>query len=410
MKQLFSSRLCKLLVLILSLLLVIGLGGCFGNEATSEETLICTVSVDNLSVHKKSNADSKVLSQLPLDLEVEILEQKTGKETDWGRIDKMTLADGTKIKAGWIDLQHVRFPGDPVPGETEPTPGTEPAPSTEIPSAPVAATMGTVTAGKLTIRKGPDSKYESDGAYYNGDRIEILETQAIDGTTWGRTNLGWIGMGYVRMDGAPADDTVNTNIVSNGNTEVLGYGVIDLGELNVRLGPGTDYDKVNTVNLGVRYAYYQLSTTSGSWARIEDGWVSTEYFYIEGTTAEDAMSGTVATEELNIRTGPDTSFQSTGVYVQGEPVDVLAQVGSWGYTEKGWVFMTYVEPVEPIYATGICKITRGLNIRKEPNANSEIVGSYSEGDGVTILEVQDNWGKTIQGWINLKYVTYESVG
>ena len=35
---------------------------------------------------------------------------------------------------------------------------------------------------------------------------------------------------------------------------------------------------------------------------------------------------------------------------------------------------------------------------------------YSEGDGVTILEVVDNWGKTIQGWINLKYVTYESIG
>lgn len=404
MKQLFSSKLCNLLVLILSILLVVGITGCSGDEEPSEETRICTVSVDNLDVHKKSSANSRVLSQLPLGLEVEILEQKTGKETDWGRIGKMKLADGTKIKAGWIDLQYVKFADEIEPDETEPPAETQPA------ANPVTANMGTVTAGKLKIRKGPDSKYESDGAYYNGDRIEILEIQTIDDTTWGRTNLGWIGMGYVRMDGATADDTVNTSIVSNGSTDVLGYGVVDLGELNVRLGPGTDYDKVSTVKRGIRYAYYQLSTTSGSWARIEDGWVSTEYFYIEGTAADDAMTGTVTTEDLNIRTGPDTNFQSIGTYMQGETIEVLAQVGSWGYTEKGWVFMTYVEPVAPTYTTGICKITRGLNIRKEPNADSEIVGSYSEGDGVTILEVQDNWGKTIQGWINLKYVTYEPVG
>lgn len=409
MKQLFPSKLCKLLVLILSFLFVLGLTGCSGEEEPTGEMRTCTVAVDNLDVHKKSDSDSKIQNQLPIGLEVVISDQKTHKDTNWGYIDEMTLPDGTKIKAGWIDLQYVTFPEEVDPDATEPLPSTP----TEPPA--VTVNMGTVTAGKLTIRKGPDSKYESDGAYYNGDRVEILETQTIDGTTWGRTNLGWIGMGYVKMDGTAAAaegeaDPNVPNIISNGNTEVLGYGVVDLGELNVRLGPGTDYDKVSTVNLGVRYAYYQISTTSGNWARIEDGWVSTEYFYIEGTTADDAMSGTVATEELNIRSGPSTDFQNVGTYVQGEPVDVLAQVGSWGYTEKGWVFMTYVEPIEPTYTTGNCKITRGLNIRKEPNAEAEIVGSYSEGDGVTILEVNGNWGKTIQGWINLKYVTYESVG
>lgn len=278
--------------------------------------------------------------------------------------------------------------------------------------APVTVNMGTVTAGKLNIRKGPDSKYETvEEAYYNGDRIEILETQTIEGTVWGRTNLGWVGMGYVKMDGTAAsasdEDSNAPKIISNGNTEVLGYGVIDLGELNVRQGPSTDYDKVGTAKQGVRYAYYQLSTTSGSWARIEGGWVSTEYFYIEGTAADDALIGTVTEDDLNIRSGPNTSFQSTGTYMKGETVKVLAQVGAWGYTEKGWVFMNYVEPNAPTYSTGICKVIRGLNIRKEPNAEAEIVGSYTEGDGVNILEVEGNWGRTIQGWINLQYVEYE---
>lgn len=405
MKQLFPSKLCKLLVLILSLLMVVGFTGCSGKEEPSEELLVCTVATDNLDVHKKASTSSRVLSQLPLDLEVEILEQKTVKEINWGRIDKMKLSDGTKIKAGWIDLQYVKFPGEEEPEETEPPVDVEPEP------APIVVNMGTVTASKLNIRKGPDSGYETDGAYYRGDRIEILETKDVEDTVWGRTNLGWIGMGYVRMDGtAPADNESALSaaqIISNGNTEVLGYGVVDLGELNVRLGPDTDHEKVGTVKQGVRYAYYQTSSVSGNWVRIENGWVSTDYFYIEGTVADDGLTGTVTTDDLNIRTGPDTSFQSVGTYQTGEEIEILAQVGAWGYTEKGWVFMNYVEPVEPTYTTGTGTITSGLNIRKEPNAEAEIVGAYSEGDGVTITEVEGNWGKTIQGWINLKYVEYD---
>lgn len=295
---------------------------------------------------------------------------------------------------------------DPIP--TDPT--TDP---TGVVSEPqIDVTMGTVTTDRLNIRKDAGSDFEVVDHYSKGDRVEILETKAVEDTVWGKTSKGWIGMGYVRMDGTAAtdgnqDSTTDFKIISNGDTTVLGYGVVDLGELNVRLGPGTDYDKVGTVTLGARYAYYQISSVSGNWARIEDGWVSTDYFYLEGTTADDAISCTVNTDELNIRTGPDTSFKGIGTYREGEIIEILAQVGSWGYTEEGWVFMTYLEPVEPTYTTGACRITSGLNIRKEPNPEAEIVGSYSEGDGVTILEVQGNWGRTIQGWINLKYVKYE---
>ncbi len=393
------------LVVILVLLLVVGLTRC-SNDAPSDVSTIYIVSSDNLEVHKKANANSRVLSLLPLDLEVEILEEKTVKKTTWGRIDKMTLADGRNIRAGWIDLQFVSIPVEPE--ETEPV--TEPV-QDETPV--VLVNMGTVTAGNLNIRKGPNSDYESVGTYSQGARIEILETQTVDGSTWYRTNQGWVSKGYVKMDGTPApeeDQVTDPNapkLISNGSNTVLGYGVVSLGKLNVRLGPDTEYSKVGTVTMGTRYAYYQLSE---GWARIEGGWVSTEYFYVEGTTAANAMTGVVNTDDLKIRTGPNTSFQSVGTYQKGETVEILGQVDAWGYTDKGWVFMTYVEPAAPVYQTGICKVTSGLNIRKEPNPDAEIVGSYTEGDGVNILEVQDNWGRTVQGWINLKYVTYESVG
>ena len=120
MKQLFPSKLCKLLVLIVCVALIAGLAGCFGGSKTAEEKDLYTVAVDNLEVHKKAKAGSRVLGQLPLGLEIEILEEKTVKETLWGRIDTLKLPDGTKVKGGWIELQYVRLPGETEPEETEP--------------------------------------------------------------------------------------------------------------------------------------------------------------------------------------------------------------------------------------------------------------------------------------------------
>ena len=399
MKKLFPSKLCKLLTLILTIALIVGLVGCSGNKNEPDETILYTVTEDGLEVHKKASAGSRILGQLPLDLEIEIQEEKTVKDTLWGRIDAQELPDGKKVKGGWIDMQYVQIPVE-EPEVTEPVIEVQEEPKT------VPATMGTVITGQLNVRKGPDSKYETAGTYNYGDRIEILEIQTADDTRWGRTNLGWVGMGYVQMDGtAPASDDENAaKILNDGNYGVLGYGVVNLGELNVRIGPGEEYAKVGTVKLGVRYAYYQ---TSGNWVRIESGWVSSDYFYTEGTVTENTFSGAVTEDNLNIRTGPDTSFQSVGTYQKGDTVQILVKVGSWGYTEQGWVFMNYIEAIAPTYSTGSCIVTRGLNVRMEPNADSEIVDELVEGSVVTILEVDGNWGKIENGWINLQFVKYE---
>lgn len=397
------------LIAVLVLILIFGFSRCSAKEAPVAEAVTYIVMADDLDVHKKAKESSRVLSQLPFALEVDVLEEKTVKEITWGRIDDMKLEDGTKVKAGWIDLRDAILLSELIAMQE---PEQEPEDEVQTEQKYVEATMGTITASKLNIRKGPEENYETNGAYYKGDRVEILEIQTVDGTTWGQTNLGWIGMGYVKMDGSPVNnEEVHPNLVTNGETAILGYGVVDLGELNVRQGPGTEHAKVRTVKKGDRYAYYQTSNTAGNWVRIEDGWVSTEYFYLEGTVADDAVTGTVIeTDHLNIRTGPNTSFRSTGILKQGDAVEILAQVGGWGYTEQGWIFMSYVQPDAPTYSTGECTVTRGLNIRQEPNADSEIVGTYVQGNTITILEVDGNWGKTVQGWINLKYVEYNTAG
>ena len=380
-----------LLALVLLLVLIIGLTRCDSAEVPAFDPVTGTVAVNSLPVHKKPKESSRVLGQLPLELEVEILEEQTTGDILWGRVDEMSLPDGKTVKGGWVDLQCIDFEPDPVPEATEPEPEPEPT---------ILISMGTVTAGKLNIRKGPGSNYDADGAYYKGDRVEILETKTVEDTVWGRTDLGWIGTGYVRMDGTPIEN-VDSNLITDNSSTVLGYGIVMLGELNVRLGPDTIYGKSGTIARGSRYAYYQLQD---GWARIESGWVSTEHFYLEGTTTADAFPGIVNTAELNIRTGPKSTYLQIGTYRQGDAVTVLAKIGDWGCTDKGWIFLEYVDTN---YSTGNGTITNGLNIRQEPNAQADIVGTYTTGDYVTVLEVNGNWGRTDLGWINLKYVAYD---
>lgn len=286
--------------------------------------------------------------------------------------------------------------------DTEPT--TAPA-AVEIQPVGIPATMGTVTAEALGICKDAGVDIDIDDYYIKGDRVEIHETKNIDGTLWGYTGKGWIRMDRIRMDDVPdPTSSEGTRIVSNGSYAVLGYGVVALKSLNVRVGPGTDYSKIKEVPQGTRYAYYEISD---EWVRIGDGWVSTLHFYVEGTEAEDATTGTVTTNDLNVRTGPDTSFKRVNSYMEEDSVQILTVINGWGYTEKGWISMMYVTLPEPVYTTGSATVTIGLNIRQEPDPDSEKVDAYKDGDRVTILEVKDGWGKTDKGWINLDYVKYD---
>jgi len=287
-------------------------------------------------------------------------------------------------------------------------PATETA-ATEPEPVGIPATMGTIITDKLSICKDAGIAVDIEEYYTKGDRVEIHEEKTVDGTVWGYTGRGWIDMGCIRMDDVPPGSNASTNsdgieIVSNGSHAVLGYGVVDLNVLNVRVGPGTDYTKIKEIYLGTRYAYYE---TADEWVRIGDGWVSTQYFYVEGTTAEDATAGTVTTNDLNVRSGPDTSFQRISSYMEDDSVEILAVVNGWGYTEEGWISMIYVKLPEPVYTTGSATVTVGLNIREEPDPNSAKIDAYKKGDRVTILEVKDGWGKTDKGWINLDYVKYD---
>ena len=473
----------RVMALSLALLLVVGLTGCFGKgkdtptepvadptaapttateaptdaptEAATEapteppvKGVMGTVSANNLNVRSNPSTDSTVLSQLPVNLRIEVLEQKTVSGTNWGRIGDMTLTNGTKISGGWLNLHYVKLDNDESQTSTDAGTSTGTSTGTTIVD-PDEEALGTITAEQLQIRKGAGTTYDAAGSYKKGDRVKILEQKTVSGTTWGRTEKGWISMTYVKLDGSAgsAVDT-GTNIkqpgattpttgsssgtgtgtgsttaaveVSNNKTAVLGYVVVDCDGLTLRTGPGKSYKSLGTADEGDRYPYYQISN---KWYRTSHGWLSNAddaYLYVEGTVADDAGIAVVTTQEMYVRQGPGTNFKSVTTLKKGESLAVLGRADGWGYTRLGWINIDtdYVSFTKGLtYTTGDAEvIASSLNVRETASASAKDLGSLKKGDKVKVLEISSsdkNWGKVEYatgkyGWIHMNYVKMTS--
>ncbi len=137
-------------------------------------------------------------------------------------------------------------------------------------------------------------------------------------------------------------------------------------------------------------------------------------------------------DQLNVRSSPSTGAKIIGYLDPGTEVEIIkteTYMGvEWALIREGWIVLDYVEmnngsdikepsndtpaatepaPTEPANTTKITgKVTaNGLYIRKEPSKNGTIVGNYTNGTTVTILETKDGWGRTDKGWISMTYVS-----
>jgi len=138
------------------------------------------------------------------------------------------------------------------------------------------------------------------------------------------------------------------------------------------------------------------------------------------------------TDQLNVRSSPSTGAKIIGYLDPGTEVEIIkteTYMGvEWALIREGWIVLDYVqmnngsnagtsenttpeetkpEPTEPTNTTKLNGVvtSNGLNIREEPNTTSTIVGNYTNGTKVVILETQNGWGRTDKGWVSMTYVS-----
>lgn len=128
---------------------------------------------------------------------------------------------------------------------------------------------------------------------------------------------------------------------------------VTASKLNVRSGPGTNYESFHTLwqgnvitVIGESNGWYKIQLSNG-----KTGWVSGTYLQFSGTTApgkELSTTGTVTASKLNVRSGPGTSYSITHTLWQGNTIKISGESNGWYKIQlsngtTGWVSSTYIK-------------------------------------------------------------------
>lgn len=322
-----------------------------------------------------------------------------------------------------------------APTETQ----TEP---TETSTVVINENTATVT-GTLNIRSSPSTEATVVGTLYAGDRIEVSRREEVTGIDWAyiiAPEAGWIVMDYVEMDipteetpnntSTPAGETTPTEAEDDDQTSTNIKGVINTNGLNIRSEASTNGKVQGNYNKG---DVVTILETKNGWGRTNKGWIKMDYVNTTGSSSTDTnkdddnntsttvtvtgngsttvqFRGIVTASELNVRANASQTAEIIGSFQYGKRVEFLEKSGTWGRTKDGWISLTYVyQDGTTGTKTGTGTVTgTQLNIRNGPGTGYTSVGSYNQGDRVTILEqfTYDNvtWGCTSKGWISMQYV------
>lgn len=206
-------------------------------------------------------------------------------------------------------------------------------------------------------------------------------------------------------------------------------------DLNMRTGPGTGYSRIGFIKQGT----YKVSQEYGNWAKLADSgyWICLTYATKVASATESVVSsGTsanykvkVATDNLNMRTGPSTSYTRKGFIKPGTYTINMTNNG-WGkVAETGyWICLKYTTAVSTTTSSSTSssassstvttapstttteaykvKITASaLHMRTGPSTSYSSKGLISRNSIHEIKATNNGWGqlKSNGYWIKLSY-------
>ena len=209
------------------------------------------------------------------------------------------------------------------------------------------------------MRSGPGSNYGVIGTLRNNDKVEIIKE--VDGWYEIKFNgkVGYVSSQYIKIvDNESSEE--NPVEPEKPSVSVNKQGVVKVNSaLNMRSGPGGNYGVIGTLRNNDKV---EIIKEVDGWYEIKfngkDGYVSKSYITIvnEGVnngTESVIKEGTVygVSTNLNVRTGPGTSYQVVGYLLSGDKVKILGEENGWYKiqfnastdTKNGYVSKDYIK-------------------------------------------------------------------
>lgn len=211
------------------------------------------------------------------------------------------------------------------------------------------------------------------------------------------------------------------------NADADQIGVVTATSLNVRSGPGQNYSKIFTLSKGEKVT---IKSTSNGWYKIansknREGYASSQYIKISNdTTVYDKK---IVTANLNMRSGPSTSYRIVKTLPKGSEVEVISTSNNWSKIRfngsTGYVSNEYLSNInsdtntnnnvnnDANISTTVTKYVNvsSLNVRSGPSTSYSILGSLKLNEQVEVIESMSSWSKINYkgkvGYVSTEYLS-----
>ena len=222
--------------------------------------------------------------------------------------------------------------------------------------------------------------------------------------------------GYIYVNDAASNNVTNVNYTVK----------VTAKDLNMRSGPSTSYKKYGYIKPGT----YEISQESNGWGKLASNgyWISLKYTTkvssgsSSGSTVDTGTAVNynvkIAITNLNMRTGPSTSYAKKG-YAKPGTYTITKESNGWGKLSGSgyWVALKYTTKTgnaanngdsnssssASMYKVKINAI--GLRMRSGPGTNYSMKGIVIKGSTYDIVDTKNGWGQIGKNgyWIKLSY-------
>ncbi len=382
---------------------------------STEKTGIVNVS-SSLNVREGASTSSKVIGSLSGNTKVTIV----GEEGAFYKIEY-------KGSHGYVAKEYVKD----VTENNNSNQGTQ---TPEKPSTPESTEKTGIVnvSSSLNVREGASTSSKVIGSLSGNTKVTIVGEEGAFYKIEYKGSHGYVAKEYIKDVTESNNSNQGTQIPEKPSTPetTKKTGIVNVSSsLNVREGASTSSKVIGSLSgnskvtiVGEEGAFYKIEFKGSH------GYVAKEYVK-DVTESNNSNQGTQTPEKpstpettkktgivnvsssLNVREGASTSSKVIGSLSGNSKVTIIGEEGAFYKIEykgsHGYVAKEYIkdikdeivtEPEKPSNPenskkTGVVTASKGLNVRKEANTSSQIVGILNSGESVEIIGEENGFYK-----------------
>ena len=128
--------------------------------------------------------------------------------------------------------------------------------------------------------------------------------------------------------------------------------------------------------------------------------ILTIFLFVSAISASAEMIS-IKGDKVNLRKGPGTKYSIVWEYGDGYPLQIVSKKGNWFEVkdfenDSGWIHKSLTQYSPHVIVKVNHNSEEKINIRKEPNASTDVVGKAQYGVVFKTIKRQS-------GWVNIKH-------